>query len=314
MMPAVANPQTQATPTVARVANSSYRPSPMQILSGECQRRGFNPVWHEIQLPNGSFTCNVRLRDRLIRSNKLFKNPVAAKTAVAEKAVRAIWTWGSNFDHETRFVEQESKGPNNQNGVALASQNSPGMRQEEDAVKRETRSTRNEGSNTIPNHGGGAGRTIEPANLLDQVRKAMGILQPGGLMDSSEATRAFFEGLAVGARLAGSASRSRRSRSRSPSVHRYTPGRYRDYRARSSDRSRVASPVRWPNVTGDRYDGSGRQADSLTGDYYGGGDRRSDSLIGGYYDGGGRRGDPLRRPKGESQAPARRPRTHSHFR
>ncbi|KXX83159.1 hypothetical protein MMYC01_200357 [Madurella mycetomatis] len=312
-LPAAASSQIRATPTVASVANSSYRPSPIQTLSRECQRRGFNPAWHEMQLPNGSFTCNVRLQDRLIRSNKLFKDPVAAKTAVAKKAIRAIWTGGNKFNHEARFVVREFKGPNNKSGVARASHNSPGMRQEKDAVKGEAGNTGNEGSNSIPNHSHGAERITEPANLLDQVCKALGISEPGELTDGSEATRAFLEGLAVGARLAESASRSRRSRSRSPPVHRHTPGRYRDYSERSLDRSRATSPIHWPNVTGDRYDGGDRGADSLTGDYYDRGGHRGDSLTGDYYNGGGRRDDSSRRSH-ESRAPARRRMAHSHFR
>ncbi|GAB1309975.1 hypothetical protein MFIFM68171_00185 [Madurella fahalii] len=309
-IPAAARMQTQATPAIMGIATSSHRPSPMQILSGECQRRGFNPEWQEMKLPDGRFTCNVRLRNRLIRSNKLFDNPVAAKIAVAEKAVRAIWTWGSHFDDETRVVKRESEGPGNQSRASGASQSGLVAKQEVDTIMRDVGDAGNSGANTIPSRNRDAKRGREPANLVDQVRKAMGIPQPSGMADNSEAARAFLEGLAVGARLAGPKRRRRRVRSRSPSARRHTPRRYRE---RSSERSRAASPARRSSVTGDHYDGSGRPADALTGDYYDGGGRRDESLVGDYYNGGGRRSDASLRPKGESWVPASRRRAHSHL-
>ncbi|KAL2143827.1 hypothetical protein VTI28DRAFT_9968 [Corynascus sepedonium] len=67
----------------------------------------------------------------------------------------------------------------------------------------------------------------EQADLLEHVRRVMGISLPGAITDSPEVAKAFLEGLAVGTRLAGARVSTFSFRGRSESPVRASPETYR---------------------------------------------------------------------------------------
>ncbi|RKU43697.1 hypothetical protein DL546_001726 [Coniochaeta pulveracea] len=69
---------------------------PTQVLSSECQKRGFNPIFRLKEsrvMGKLVFNCNVELRDKVITSDELFDNAQEAKFNVANKALAAISAW-----------------------------------------------------------------------------------------------------------------------------------------------------------------------------------------------------------------------------
>jgi hypothetical protein len=70
---------------------------PTQLLSQECQKRGFNPIFRQTEHHRGrgkvDISCNVELRDTVIMSDKLFGSAQAARCNVAKMALAVIRAW-----------------------------------------------------------------------------------------------------------------------------------------------------------------------------------------------------------------------------
>lgn len=251
--------------------HGAFRPSPMQVLSEECQRRGFNPVWDEMITPDGSYICHVTLRDRKIKTRRLYDDALSAKMAVAQKALVELWTWGVHAA-DARRVKQEYEVSNGQGPASRGNHSAPFVvnREGKDIVMNDDAAI-----NSDRRGRGRDGRATEPASLSEQMRSAVGISLPEHLGDNPDVARAFLEGLAAGARLVGPKSRGKRSRSRSPSPRSRTSDRYRERsRGQSSGASSAGGHGSMRhcyvhNVTGDHYDESGRRCRLHNGDRYG---------------------------------------------
>ncbi|KAL2155243.1 hypothetical protein VTH82DRAFT_3919 [Thermothelomyces myriococcoides] len=203
-------------------------PTVLQQLSTECQIRRFNPVWLIRKLENGRVACDVRLHNHVIEANSDFDCTQSAKTAIAKKALDVVRSWPVGCLPPLP-VKQSSEPPEPVNAPQLRSMNTlpprtvgtggsqrrrvPWLGRSAAMTSEQNRGRRgNSRTAARPDKGG---KEIE---LLEHVRRVMGISVPNTTGDNPEATRAFLEGLAVGARLAGAhvSGFSMRSRSRSP--------------------------------------------------------------------------------------------------
>ncbi|KAK4135862.1 hypothetical protein BT67DRAFT_262937 [Trichocladium antarcticum] len=232
--PKAENSRNRAT---ARLATAHPgQPNPIMLLSFECQARGFNPVWDMRQKRNGRFTCFVSLAGHWVIDEEQFPSEAAAKTAAAERALRVIWAGGVNASRVQNAlvpmqVDSDLQEDTEMTGTANNETTAPVAAPQRRGTER-------------------ADSRSEHTALLDQVRRATGVSLPESARDNPDATRAFLEGLAVGARLAGPAlgrsRRSRRARSFSPSTIPSRPVNHRERSPRyASDRYRERSPAHW---------------------------------------------------------------------
>ncbi|KAI0006582.1 hypothetical protein F4779DRAFT_644095 [Xylariaceae sp. FL0662B] len=61
------------------------------ILSGECQKRGFNPQFHGWITREGDFKCSITLKHgKTVHDDRTFKTAVDAKQALAKRAVEEV--------------------------------------------------------------------------------------------------------------------------------------------------------------------------------------------------------------------------------
>lgn len=259
--------------------DSTYFTTPMQLVSQICQRRHFNPDWHETMTREGQYTCTVILGKNVVTTGKTYSTAPAAKMATAYTALRVIQSWKDLSKAEAEACESfRTKGrarlipgTNNKRRSLGPSQIAAAGRRQDTPIKQEGV---NNGTVAIrPSGGGGSSsraliRPKEQAKLLELVNKTMdlGETVPDRSQDSPEVARAFLEGMAVGARLAQSArasaessfSRSHgsvpRDRSRSPS--RSAPDNYRS-RSPVQSRIRLTPPPSYDHYPGrphsDRY-------------------------------------------------------------
>lgn len=66
---------------------------PTQLLSLECQKRGFNPKWAEEQIGENEYKCAVELNGALVKGSASYSTPEAAKLAVASVALGLVRRW-----------------------------------------------------------------------------------------------------------------------------------------------------------------------------------------------------------------------------
>ncbi|KAM7198251.1 hypothetical protein V8F20_006278 [Naviculisporaceae sp. PSN 640] len=66
----------------------SPAPPATQLLSYECQRRGFNPEWSFRQTNVGRFVCNVKLGNTLVQGNTSHSTEYLAKMSTAKEALK----------------------------------------------------------------------------------------------------------------------------------------------------------------------------------------------------------------------------------
>lgn len=64
-----------------------------QVLSSECQKRRFNPEFLPAPAGFELFTCDVKLRDVIIKGRRAYSSVVQAKQEVAKIALRIIRDW-----------------------------------------------------------------------------------------------------------------------------------------------------------------------------------------------------------------------------
>lgn len=181
---------------------------PIQLLSEWCQKHHFNPTWQLKPLPGGKLIGGeVKLLEHSVVTDQAYDTIFAAKTALAQKALRVVQTrgWPLAIPRST----SESQPPRN-------------------AAPTQTRDPRawRRSSNTIMTHVGPRTR-VPPherdesargnAELLGHLRQVVGTEMPDPSLEDPQTARAFLEGLAAGVRLAGPSLRERNSRSQSPS-------------------------------------------------------------------------------------------------
>ncbi|KAL2173539.1 uncharacterized protein P884DRAFT_317963 [Thermothelomyces heterothallicus CBS 202.75] len=212
--------------------------SPNQNNDRLSQMRRFNPVWLIRSSANGRVICDVKLHNHVIEADSDFDCTQAAKIAVAKKALSVVQSWPvgcfppppsqqisepprSANAPPPRTVDTGASRAAHGRGRSLLALNqeggfqtmAPGLGR---SAARATELDRGRRENTMTAARGDRGR--EQVELLEHVRRVMGISMPDTTRDNPEAARAFLEGLAVGARLAGArvSGFSLKSRSRSP--------------------------------------------------------------------------------------------------
>ncbi|KAL2129034.1 hypothetical protein VTI74DRAFT_8308 [Chaetomium olivicolor] len=251
----LATPSNPVVPSGA--ANSQARPhppGPAELLSKECQMRGFNPVWQPQQWSTDKYSCSVTLLEHLVTTNVYFHTAGAAKTAVAQKALGIIRTWPKPFrvSHRNRERSQAQRmGMNTQHPQVPTAPNGPkpqDIKQEEDTAMVDIGAIKLQPNAISRTRSQSQSQAREHADLLQRVCQVVGISLPNPDDNSVEMTRAFLQGLAAGARLAGSAPRRRRTRSCSPSDPPHAPDNRRE-RSPTRRRRRVPRAHR----TTDRY-------------------------------------------------------------
>jgi hypothetical protein len=219
-------------------------PKPTAVLTRECQKRRFNPVFRTVAHPGGKFGCEVRVDDRLVRTDRPYDCIADARMAVATKAL-TLMGWR---EYTSRDVPRERQTPRlgsvaTQGLIARAVDRDPDAAMADAGV---------DGATAFA-MALGATRADEQAELWARVRQMMDASVAGPSRENPELNRAFLEGLAFGVRLARPASMDIRSRSRSPPSARRTAG----YRVRSPARQRLTPPPTYQSYPGrpnsDRY-------------------------------------------------------------
>ncbi|KAL1882118.1 hypothetical protein VTK73DRAFT_2209 [Phialemonium thermophilum] len=250
-------------------------------LSKECQKRGFNPKWLVRQTPNGFYTGSVQLIETKISSNKRYRSIQAAKLALSKKALPVVRRWP---ERGYLLYPRNEVTADGTTGVEKESCYQPGTSahsQTRDPVpssphKSITVPSTHEASHTMlgaeTDHtcreaeNAGSSVDAETRTFLDQVRKAFGVHLPRNFHDDPRIATSFFDGLALGARMAETAIRVSQSRERSRS-----PGGSQerlekcDYRTRSPIRGSEHDPSQHDNSALDRsyHASSGYYAHSL---------------------------------------------------
>jgi hypothetical protein len=219
----------------------------MQMLSLWCQSHGFNPQWMEIKNSDGTFTYHVLVGERFFLHNEKFPDPRSAKIATAHKAMMEILgknlhisppkrrnVSGSVEETSARLKQQEDETTggllNTHEGGATVGQ---GLKSGHDQDDRENRDRKLGMGRLVQAFERGMGhdqkreiqRETDLAGMLAQVERgdAMRTLLPDHLRGNPLATRAFLEGVALGASLVEPTSSGKRPRS--PSPPRYTTDR-----------------------------------------------------------------------------------------
>lgn len=65
-------------------------PSAMQLLSAECQRRGFNPEWNFCETHVGRIVCHVRVGDTWVEGKTSHNDAHRAKISTAKEALKVV--------------------------------------------------------------------------------------------------------------------------------------------------------------------------------------------------------------------------------
>lgn len=232
---------------------SGYRTTWTAILSAECQKRRFNPQFHEWVAPDGDFRCSVSLDGFTLYGTRGYPTATEAKQALAESAIQHV------------RLKPVPDGPSNKAGERLGRQagERPGRLADATPQKRE--------SPSLPEP-----RGLLEKSLMTRIQNVFGhTAGPSDeIMKDPVASRAFLEGFALGCKVQGSQSqddangdknardRSYRARSRASSS-RETPSRDRSsrdltpsarhYRPQSHSRRRSRSPERTKRPSTDRY-------------------------------------------------------------
>lgn len=68
----------------------SHRPGKVQILSQECQKRGFNPQFTEWTTRDGGCMCSVDIHGVILYSSRSFASAVDAKQSLAGRAIGEV--------------------------------------------------------------------------------------------------------------------------------------------------------------------------------------------------------------------------------
>lgn len=69
-------------------APQGHSPTFPCLLSLECQKRGFNPIFHGWATPDGGFKCSVSVNGTIVHDNHSYDTAIEAKDSIAEKALK----------------------------------------------------------------------------------------------------------------------------------------------------------------------------------------------------------------------------------
>ncbi|KAL2192317.1 hypothetical protein P885DRAFT_48017 [Corynascus similis CBS 632.67] len=228
----------------------------LERLSRECQLRRFNLVWVSRPSRNGRFKFDIILHNHIIKADSEFDTEHWAKMAVAEKALRVVKSWPvgclppppdlrTSERHQVASMlsprqpnatvsKKTGESDGGRGRLAVKQERSPPMTpgQERAVVSSADLGQKPDGATShpksMPTMAAARGDPArEQADLLEHVRCVMGISLPGATTDSPEVAKAFLEGLAVGARLAGARVSTFSFRGRSESPVRASPETYR---------------------------------------------------------------------------------------
>lgn len=211
----------------------SYDVNAKKKLSLRCQSLGFNPEWVLGANVGGKCSFNVKLRDVMVESDGLYVGEQMAKAVVADKALRDSELWRKLERWSRPPASSKASATSHANGFSATStghsrQNKSrqhNSRQKVSLVKREP------GILDVA-----VSRTTEESERLKLLIMLQNYIGPSvpNYTDRPDVCKAFFEGLAMGARLTRpSQSPSQhiqkdRARSRSPPTrHSNTSASYR---------------------------------------------------------------------------------------
>ncbi|KAI0383483.1 hypothetical protein F5Y04DRAFT_278660 [Hypomontagnella monticulosa] len=206
------------------------KPNPA-LLSGECQKRGFNPQFHEWMDSNGKFHCSVNIKDMVYKSPRGFNTWAEAKDAVAKRAlldVRKMPMRGLGLAPVATEPVNQSKAPSAFAGPTQTPREPLSSRDEQGGVSG-PRSNRSDfpldmskvfAHAAAPDHPAGHRprraphgpthrndqghhRESELHSLMNRVHALCGPSRGPSkrVMEDPLASRAFLEGMALGARL-----------------------------------------------------------------------------------------------------------------
>jgi hypothetical protein len=204
-------PRTQPSAPVYRGSNAPTA-TPTHLLSLECQRRRFNPHWIIRDKGDGTFSCAVKLLDHTVSSKQTYHSLLAAKYAIAEKAIEEIRNWPTAADVARENCRNHLEGTRVSQEHRVPSR---AAKPEEDVVMADvTAAGAREGrASRAASRAHDVDRAAEQAGLVEQVRRMTRGAVPDGVLDNPESTRMYLAGLLAGAQLFHPLLRSR---SRSP--------------------------------------------------------------------------------------------------
>ena len=223
-------PRKHEAPHESHVRNmrfESFTPGPVEVLSRECQKRGYNPSFGLSGNIATGFNCDVRLLDRVFRGDKVWATEASAKGAVARKALALQDTWPPK--QPPAFIEmQRSRAPQRVTGPQDAGRYAgpiPSMTIAEQRYfedqKRVTRAQEDQQRATQYVTRAHDAAREEYAGQHQQPIPQTGVTIPGEYAIHPMASRAFLEGYQLGHRAAAALIQRPvrgRSRSRSPRV------------------------------------------------------------------------------------------------
>ncbi|KAK4097953.1 hypothetical protein N658DRAFT_257012 [Parathielavia hyrcaniae] len=203
--------------------------TPMQHLSQECQRRGFNPAWVIKEVRGNAITCAVKLRDMTIHGDETYRCSMTAKYAVAMKALPIVRNWpisSSEVGQQYRRYHAERTVVNEERR-ALA-RVAPKI--EQGTVMADVPAVDGRGAiaTRIASRDHNLDSAAEQAEVLDQVRRMARGALPGHALGNGESARIFLEGLVAGVRAARLFEPGARARSRSPASGSRSSASYRE--------------------------------------------------------------------------------------
>ncbi|KAK1777994.1 hypothetical protein QBC45DRAFT_468611 [Copromyces sp. CBS 386.78] len=241
--------------SLAPRAPASHDPDAKKKLSLRCQSLGFNPEWLLSGNGRGKCSYDVKLQDIIVKNDGLHDGEQQAKAAVAVKALNDSELWRKLRRQSRPSAASKASATNLASGSSATStnnsrQNNPrqnSSRQNLPLVKREPGSS-----------GVAVSRTADESErlkLLIMLQKYIGPSVPN-YADRPDVCKAFFEGLAMGARLTrpsqspSKQTQSDRGRSRSPPTRHSSESA--SYRARSplGARTRLTPPPAYNHYPG----------------------------------------------------------------
>ncbi|EGZ76924.1 hypothetical protein NEUTE2DRAFT_52107 [Neurospora tetrasperma FGSC 2509] len=223
---------------LAPEASVSYDLNAKKKLSLRCQSLGFNPEWVLGANVGGKCSFNVKLRDVMVESDGLYVGEQMAKAVVAVKALRDSELW--------RKLERWSRPPASSKTAAISHANDSSATSTNNSRQNKSRQHKSRQHNSRQNLplvkrepgilDGAASHTTEGSERLKLLIMLQNYIGPSvpDYADRPDVCKAFFEGLAMGARLTRPSQspsehiQKDRARSRSPPTrHSNIPASYR---------------------------------------------------------------------------------------
>lgn len=233
--------QDQPQALLAPEASVSFDVNAKKKLSLRCQSLGFNPEWVLGANVGGKCSFNVKLRDVMVESDGLYVGEQMAKAVVAVKALRDSELW--------RKLERWSRPPASSKTAAISHANDSSATPTNNSRQNKSRQHKSRQHNSRQNSAlvkqepgtlnVAVSRTTEESERLKLLIMLQNYIGPSvpNYADRPDVCKAFFEGLAMGARLTRPSQspsthiQEDRARSRSPPTRHYNI--FAGYRARS---------------------------------------------------------------------------------